>query len=84
LQPALPAGLDSWAQVFTDLRVSAAFDASPVPRCMLLHPELAAPFVAEISAAIRGKQLHRRPVEALVRRESVVEKISSKRQKAFV
>jgi len=75
LQPALPAGLDSWAQVFTDLRVSAAFDASPVPRCMLLHPELAAPFVAEIGAAIREKQLHRRPVEALVRRESVVEPV---------
>jgi hypothetical protein len=75
LQPALPAGLDSWAQVFTDLRVSAAFDASPVPRCLLLHPELAAPLVAEIGAAIREKQLHRRPVEALVRRESVVEPV---------
>lgn len=73
MQPILPNGFDSWAQVFTDWRVSRAFDASPVPRCLAHHPELAAPFVAEIGAAIRAKQLHRRPVEAMIRREAVVE-----------
>gem|GEM_PF-5700772 len=73
LQPTLPKVFDSWAQVFTDLRVSEAFKASPLPRCLAPHPELAAPFVAEVGAAIREKQLHRRPVEVLVRRESVVE-----------
>ena len=73
LQPILPTGFDSWAQVFTDWRVSRAFDASPVPRCLAHHPELAAPLVAEIGAAIRDKQLHRRPVEAMIHREAVVE-----------
>jgi hypothetical protein len=73
LQPTLPTGFDSWAQVFTDLRVSEAFKTSPMPRCLARQPELAAPFVAEIGAAIRDKQLHRRPVEVMVRCECVVE-----------
>jgi hypothetical protein len=73
LQPALPTGFDSWAQVFTDLPVSRAFEASPTARCFVSHPELAAPLVAEIGAAIRDKQLHRRPVEAMIRREAVIE-----------
>ena len=73
LQPTLPKVFDSWAQVFTDLRVSEAFKASSTPRCLAQHPQLAAPFVAEVGAAIRDKQLHRRPVEVMVRRESVVE-----------
>ncbi len=73
LQPTLPIGFDSWAQVFTDWRVSRAFAASKPPRCLAYHPELAAPFVTEIGAAICDKQLRRRPLEALIRRESAVE-----------
>ena len=73
LQPTLPIGFDSWAQVFTDWWVSQVFDASRPPHCLAQHPELAAPFVAEIGMAIRDKQLRRRPLEALIRRESAVE-----------
>ncbi|MBI4623627.1 MAG: hypothetical protein HY736_10470 [Verrucomicrobia bacterium] len=73
MQPTLPTGFDSWAQVFTDWRVSRAFEASKLPCCLTHHPELAAPFVAEIGTAICDKQLRRRPLEALIRRESAVE-----------
>ena len=73
LQPTLPNGFDSWAQVFTDWRVSRAFEASPRPRCLVDQPELAAPFVAEIGRAIRDKQLRCRPVELAIHREAVVE-----------
>jgi len=73
LQPTLPTGFDSWTQVFTDWRVSRAFEASPYPRCLADQPELAAPFVAEIGRAIRDKQLRCRPVELAIHREAVVE-----------
>ena len=73
LQPALPTGFDSWAQVLTDWRVSRAFKASPFPRCFNAEPELAAPFVAAISRAINERQLRHSPAELMVLRQRVVE-----------
>ncbi|MEO6244361.1 MAG: hypothetical protein ABIQ12_02910, partial [Opitutaceae bacterium] len=73
MQPTLPAAFASWAQVLTDWKVIGVFDSCPRPACLVPHPELAAPFVAEISAAIREKQLGRRPLEAAIKREKVTE-----------
>jgi hypothetical protein len=57
LQPILPHGFDSWTQVLTDSGISRAFPKSSLPHCFKDRPELAAPFVAEIGAAIREKTL---------------------------
>ena len=73
MHPALPASFDSWAQVLTDWKVIGVVNSCPRPKCFAEHPELAAPFVAEISAAIREKQLRRRPVAVAIHRESVTE-----------
>lgn len=73
LHPALPASFDSWAQVLTDWKVIGVVNSCPRPKCFAEHPEMAAPFVAEISAAIREKQLRRRPVAVAIHRESVTE-----------
>ena len=73
MQPKLPTGFESWAQVLTDWSVSGAFQSCPLPRCFAYHPELAAPSIAEISAAIREKQLRDRPLEAAIHREKVTE-----------
>lgn len=73
LQPALPKCFQSWAHVLTDWHVCGALQKSKYPRCLAEKPELAAPFVAEIGAAIRDKQLRRRPIEVAICRESVVE-----------
>ncbi|MDI1336605.1 MAG: hypothetical protein PSU94_10550 [Lacunisphaera sp.] len=59
LQPKLPRGFNSWTQVLADWAVSRAWLASKPPPCLKDHPELAAPFITEISAAIRQRQLHR-------------------------
>ncbi len=73
LQPTLPTGFESWAQVLTDWRVSRAFDASRVPRCWAAEPELAAPFVAAISREICSRQLGYPPSELMVLRAGVEE-----------
>ncbi len=57
----------------TDWGASRAFSASKLPRCLADRPELAAPFVAEIGAAIRHQQLHRRSVEAALIAQQVTE-----------
>jgi len=57
LQPTLPNGFDSWTQVLTDWGVSRAYASFSPPCCFRDRPELAAPFVAEIGAAIREKAL---------------------------
>ncbi len=59
LQPKLPRGFNSWTQVLSDWAVSRAWLATKTPPCLKDRPELAAPFVTEISAAIRHRQLHR-------------------------
>lgn len=62
LQPALPRlprGFNSWTQVLADWAVSRVWQATKPPPCLKDRPELAAPFVTEISAAIRHRQLHR-------------------------
>ena len=73
LQPALPTGFDSWAQVLTDWRVGRAFEASPFPRCFKTEPELAAPFVAAISRVINERQLRHSPAKLMLLRQRVVE-----------
>lgn len=73
VHPTLPATFDSWAQVLTDWKVIGVVNSCARPKCFADHPELAAPFVAEISAAIREKQLRRRPVAVAIERESVTE-----------
>jgi hypothetical protein len=59
LQPTLPRGFNSWTQVLSDWAVSRVWLAAKVPPCLTARPELAAPFVTEIGAAIRQRQLHR-------------------------
>jgi len=59
LNSSLPTGFASWTQILTDWAVSRVWLASAHPRCLEGRPELAAPFVAEIGAAIRQRQLHR-------------------------
>jgi hypothetical protein len=59
LQPKLPIGFNSWTQVLSDWAVSRVWLASKPPPCLKDRPELAAPFISEISAAIRQRQLHR-------------------------
>jgi hypothetical protein len=59
LQPKLPRGFNSWTQVLSDWAVSRVWLAAKVPPCLKGRPELAAPFVTEIGAAIRKRQLHR-------------------------
>lgn len=73
LQPVLPTGFDSWAQVLTDWRVSRAFEASPLPRCFNTEPELAAPFVSAISRAINERQLRHLPPELMLLRQRLIE-----------
>ncbi len=53
------AGFNSWTQILTDWAVSRVWLASATPRCLEGRPDLATPFVAEIGAAIRQRQLHR-------------------------
>lgn len=69
----LPKGFNSWTQVLTDWGVSRAFSAVGLPTCFKDRPVLAAPFVAEIGAAIRHKLLNRLPVEATLAAERVTE-----------
>ena len=57
MQPTLPNGFDSWTQVLTDWGVTRAYPNASPPRCFKDRSELAAPFVAEIGAAIREKAL---------------------------
>ena len=59
LQPTLPIGFNSWTQVLADWAVSRVWLATKIPLCLKDRPELAAPFVTEISAAIRQRQLQR-------------------------
>lgn len=59
LETPLPTGFNSWTQILTDWAASRVWLASAPPRCLEGRPELAAPFVAEIGAAIRQRQLHR-------------------------
>lgn len=59
LQPKLPRGFNSWTQVLADWAVSRAWLDTKTPPCLKDRPELAAPFVTEVSAAIRHRQLHR-------------------------
>lgn len=59
MQPTLPRVFNSWTQVLADWAVSRVWLASKVPPCLEGRPELAAPFVTEISTAIRQRQLHR-------------------------
>lgn len=67
MQPALPTGFHSWSQILTDWGVSRAYlQTARPPRCLADRPELAAPFVAEMSAAIRAKRLHRQAVQVAV------------------
>jgi hypothetical protein len=74
LQLTLPTGFHSWTQVLTDWGVSRAYQqAAHPPRCFAARPELAAPFVADVSAAIREKQLHRRAVQVALVCQSVTE-----------
>ncbi len=55
----LPKGFNSWTQVLTDWAVSRVWLAARTPGCLADRPELAAPFVTEISAAIRHRQIPR-------------------------
>jgi len=55
----LPKGFNSWTQVLTDWAVSRVWLAARSPGCLADRPELAAPFVTEISAAIRHRQIPR-------------------------
>lgn len=55
----LPKGFNSWTQVLTDWAVSRVWLAAKSPGCLADRPELAAPFVTEISAAIRYRQIPR-------------------------
>ncbi len=55
----LPKGFNSWTQVLTDWAVSRVWLAIRTPNCLADRPELAAPFVTEISAAIRHRQILR-------------------------
>lgn len=57
----------------TDWAVSRAYTGIGPPECLKGHPELAVPFVATISAAIREKQLHRAVVEAILVQEQATE-----------
>jgi hypothetical protein len=57
--PRLPRGFNSWTQVLADWAVSRVWLATKVPLCLKDRPELGAPFVTEVSAAIRHRQLHR-------------------------
>lgn len=59
LQPTLPTGFNCWTQILSDWAVSRVWLAAEPPLCLEGRPELAAPFVAEIGAAIRKRQLHR-------------------------
>ena len=59
LNPTLPIGFNSWTQILTDWAVSRVWLAADRPSCLADRPELAAPFVTEIGAAIRQRQLHR-------------------------
>ncbi|MBL9217471.1 MAG: hypothetical protein JNG82_03215 [Opitutaceae bacterium] len=57
----------------TDWAVSRAYTGAGQPECFKGHPELAVPFVAAISSAIREKQLHRAVLEAIMVREQATE-----------
>lgn len=59
MQTKLPRGFNSWTQVLADWAASRVWQATKIPPCFKDRPELAAPFVTEISAAIRHRQLHR-------------------------
>lgn len=73
LHPILPTGFNSWTQVLTDWGVSGAFRQAGVPRCFEQRPELAAPFVTEISAAIQDEQLFKRASHVALLQEQVTE-----------
>lgn len=59
MQPKLPKGFNSWTQVLTDWAVSRVWQAAKIPPSLEGRPELAAPFVREIGAALCHRQFHR-------------------------
>jgi hypothetical protein len=73
LQTTLPTGFHTWVQVLTDWGVCSAFPVTDPPQCIEDRPELVAPFVVEVSAAIRDRQLRRRALEVALLREKVTE-----------
>lgn len=73
LHPVLPSCFTSWSQVLTDWHVCGALAKSRLPPSLASHPELAAPFVAEIGRAIRVQQVDRQSIQTALVRERVVE-----------
>lgn len=73
LETSLPAGFSSWTQILTDWAVSRVWLASTLPRCLEGRPDLAAPFVAEIGAAIRQRHFHRWAAKVDLAQEQVTE-----------
>ncbi len=73
LHPVLPNCFASWSQVLTDWHVCGALAKSKLPASLALHPELAAPLVAEIGRAIRVQQVDRQSIQTALVRERVVE-----------
>jgi hypothetical protein len=73
LHPKLPSGFNSWTQVLTDWAVSRVWLAVKAPPCLKGRPELAAPFVAEVGAAIRLRQLQRWPSQVELEQAKVTE-----------
>ena len=73
LHPVLPNCFTSWSQVLTDWHVCGALAKSRLPPSLASHPELAAPFVAEIGRAIRIQQVDRQSLQTALVRERVVE-----------
>lgn len=60
-------------QVLTDWAVSRVWLAAGAPPCLKDRPELGAPFVAEVGAAIRLRQLQRWPSQAELEQAKVTE-----------
>ncbi|MBP6506423.1 MAG: hypothetical protein KA257_02560 [Opitutaceae bacterium] len=74
MQPTLPKGFRSWTQVLIDWAVRRAYlQTRRPPTCFAKHPELAAPFVSEVGAAISQKRLHRQAVQVDLICASVIE-----------
>ncbi|MBI5693759.1 MAG: hypothetical protein HZC55_27105 [Verrucomicrobia bacterium] len=73
LHPVLPNCFTSWSQVLTDWHVCGALAKSGLPPSLASHPELAAPFVAEIGRAICVQQIDRQSIQTALVRERVVE-----------
>lgn len=73
LETPLPRGFNSWTQILTDWAVSRVWQASTLPRCLEGRQDLAAPFVAEIGAAIRWRQFHRWAAQVDLAQEQATE-----------